>query len=77
MKCPFHSARSDGICFALEASRAIGSDGRGQPITQLLIYFEFCRVCVASDLLRDHVDVAIACCCFVLGSKKAEHEDKV
>lgn len=42
-----------------------------------LIYFEFCRVCVASDLLRDHIDVAIACCCFVLGSKKAEHEDKV
>lgn len=42
-----------------------------------LIYIEFCRVCAASDLLRDHIDVAIACCCFVLGSKRAKRLDKV
>lgn len=41
-----------------------------------LIYFKFCRVCVTSDLSRDRIDVAIACCCFVLGTKKAKHQDK-
>lgn len=34
MKCPFHRACSDGVCFALEGSWLIRSDGRGQPITQ-------------------------------------------
>lgn len=32
-----------------------------------LIHLKFSRVCVTSHLSRDHVDVAIACCCFVLG----------
>lgn len=34
MKCPSLPARSDGICFALEQSWAIPSDGRGRLITQ-------------------------------------------
>lgn len=35
MNCPIHSACFDGICFALEESWAIHSDGRGRLITQV------------------------------------------